>query len=274
MSDPLELVYQSVDEQHADKSAATRRQLVAGAAATLGGMGLLAVPGVVQASHRPGEPRILDHVSPQDPQTILNIAATAEVLATIVNTVGFERVRLPKGGREKIAASAREELIHYKVLVDPGFGNATPATKRIWVPDSVFANADNFLATLEVGDQIFVNAYLIAVTIFGSLGSGNLARAAAEFMGAEAVHRAFARDLRGELGNDRAFMKFEGREHAPGAPNRGQEGFTHIEEAVTQLQAAGFGFGAPGASPGRFYDFDAVRRRTPNPEGVNTRLPD
>ena len=35
---PLNLVYQGIDRTHRDESAHTRRQLVAGAAATLGGM--------------------------------------------------------------------------------------------------------------------------------------------------------------------------------------------------------------------------------------------
>ena len=41
MSEALNLIYDSVDEQHGQKSAATRRQLVAGTAATFGSMGLL-----------------------------------------------------------------------------------------------------------------------------------------------------------------------------------------------------------------------------------------
>ena len=74
-------------------------------------------------------------------------------------------------------------------------------------------------------------------------------------MGAEAVHRALALQSLGMLGNDRIFMRVE---------------FTQIGEAVTQLQAAGFGFGAKGAKPGRFFDFDKVRERTPTDPDVNT----
>lgn len=68
-------------------------------------------------------------------------------------------------------------------------------------------------------------------------------------------------------------MKFSQREEAPDAPNVGQKGFTRIETAVAQLQAAGFGFGEPGAGPGRFYHFDEVSKRTPDDEDVNTRVP-
>jgi hypothetical protein len=264
MSDALDLVYRSVEEQHADKSAATRRQFVAGAATTLGGIGLLAAPGVALAK---GASRTGD-----DPQTILNVAATAEVLATIVNTVGFERHlgRDPVTQRN-IKAAAREELVHYQVLVASG---GKPVTKRIWVPNAVFASRTGLLNTLQVGDQIFVNAYLIATKTFGNLGNGALAVTAAEFMGVEAVHRALARQSLGQLGNDRVFCKFDQREEAPGAPNFGQYGFEHILGAVTQLQAAGFGFGAEGSKPGRFYDFDEVSKRTPTDPDLNTFSPD
>jgi hypothetical protein len=261
MSEDLGVVYRAIDKQHADKPASTRRQFVQSAAATLGGLGLLALPG-------------LDSVAKAgaDPQKILNIAATAEVLATIVNTVGFKR---KLGGdpvtQRNVAAAAREELIHYRTL--QSFG-AKALTKKIWIPDAVFKNRKNFLNTLQVGDQIFINAYLIATKTFGNAGEGMLAATAAEFMGAEAVHRALARQSLGLLGNDRVFMKFSQKERADGAPNKGQPGFTHINGAVRQLQQAGFGFGEKGAGPGKFFYFDNVKKDTPAAPGVNTRTPD
>ena len=169
------------------------------------------------------------------------MAATAEVLATIVNTGTF---------------------------------GAKALTKQIWIPDAVFADRTSFLSTLEVGDQIFCNAYLIGTAAFGFAGLGQQAVVAAEFMGVEAVHRALARQSLGKLGNDRVFIRADNREEAPDAPNPGQLGFNHIGSAVTQLQAAGFGFGAKGAEPGSFYSFEEVRERTPDDPDVNTRFPD
>ncbi len=49
--------------------------------------------------------------------------------------------------------------------------------------------------------------------------------------------------------------------------------FTRIETAVSRLQQAGIGFGKAGKGQGTFYNFDQVKRRTPNPVGVNTRTP-
>jgi hypothetical protein len=252
LSDALNIAYDAIDREHAEESALTRRKLVAASAASLGSLGVL---GLVN------DDAWAASAARNNPQTILNIAATAEVLATIVNTVGAERLRSQLATDETLAnvqAAAREELIHYDVLRSVG---GKPVTKKIWVPDAVFASRSGLLNTLEVGDQIFINAYLIGTTAFATKGgrtNAKFARFTGEFMGAEAVHRALARQSLGKLGNDRVFMKYS---------------FRKIETAVSKLQKAGFGFGRRGATPGAFYNFNDVRKRTPNPAGVNTRRP-
>jgi len=256
MSRSLDIAFNAIEKANENEDGITRRRLVTGTAATMGGMGLLGLAANADKA-----------MAANDPQTILNVAATAEVLATIVNTVGGERLavlnkRAKARGKKvdkitfrNVRSAAREELIHYDVLKSLG---AVELTKSIWVPTEVFASKRNLLRTLEVGDQIFINAYLIGTTAFGNAGLGNEARFTGEFMGAEAVHRALARQSLGKLGNDRVFMQYT---------------FTAIEDAVTMLQSAGFGFGQPGSKAGQFYSFDEVRQRTPNPVGVNTLTP-
>ena len=283
MSESLNLVYESIDRTNADKSAATRRQLVAGAAATFGSMGLLGIAQEAEAAPA----KAAGHSN--NPQTILNIAATAEVLATIVNTVGGEQPQSffaglpgdPDGGTtlRNVRAAAREELIHYRVLTS-ALG-ARPLTRTIFVPNAYLANATNFLTALEIGDQIFVNAYLIATTVFANsrvfrpVARGRFARIASEFCGVEGVHRALARQSLGKLGNDRVFMRYSTNEDAtppiPGNPNA--RGFRTIGTAVQQLQAAGFGFGQQGSLPGTPFDFNAVSARTPEDPNLSTRTP-
>jgi hypothetical protein len=261
--DAIQNLSEAIDAQHSELSASTRRQLVAGAAGTVAGMTALGMlPDLAMAQR--------DDVN--SPEAILTVAATAEVLATIVNTVGREQIDLDRQTDANVAAAAREELIHYEVLESLG---ARPVTKMIHVPDEVFANARNFLETLEVGDQIFVNAYLIGTTTFASkrYRDYKLARATAEFAGVEAVHRALARQSLGKLGNDRVFMRYGDIERAADAPNVNAPGFFRIPVAVEQLEAAGFGFGKAGSKPGRMYDFDQVRQRTPNPDGLNSTTP-
>ncbi len=270
MSEFLDSAFESIDEQHRDKPAATRRQIVGGAAAVLGSMGVL---GWAQSAHAQlPTSKITD--APNNAQTIVNVAATAEVLATIVNTVGFERVTLDPVTRANIRAAAAEEKIHYETLISDAVG-AKPVTKRIWVPDEVFASAESLLTTLVVGDQIFINAYLLGGTVFaraGGIRGSRFARFAAEFMGVEAVHRALALQSLGRLGNDRAYMKFGQREAVTGLPTTGQPGFYKITDAVTILESVGFGFGKQGSRAGAFYDYDTVAARTPSAAeaGVNT----
>lgn len=269
MSEFLNAVVQSVDESHRDKTTATRRQLVAGATAALGTIGALSWAREAEAALPKSRA-----TAPNTPQTIVNVAATAEVLATIVNTIGAERVALDPVTLANVRAAAAEEKIHYQTLTSSAVG-AVAVTKRIWVPDEVFASAENLLTTLVIGDQVFINAYLLAGTVFaraGGLDGSKFARYAAEFMGVEAVHRALALQSLGRLGNDRAFMKFGQKEAVPGLPTTGTAGFFKITDAVTVLEAAGFGFGKQSNRPGAFYDYDAVATRTPaaSDVGVNT----
>jgi len=251
MTDPITRALQAVDEAHAAEGATTRRRLVQAAAAGLGGLGLLGSAGASSAA------------AANDPTRILQVAATAEVLATIVNTIGHERFgvgskagveqgkgRLDPTTSRNVAAAARQELIHYDTITGLG---VSALTKRIWVPDAVFASPTALLQALEFGDQVFVNAYLIGTQAFAAAGNAVAARYAAQIMGVEAVHRALARQSLGELGNDRVFSVHE---------------FTDIDEAVRLLAGAGFGFGTQGGRPGRFYDLDEVSRRTPNPPGI------
>jgi hypothetical protein len=242
----LQYIDQGIETEFASENASTRRKFVGMATGAIGGLGLLAA---VPASS-------LASVSTDNSLTnILNVAITAEALATIVNTVGPEKVALDRVTKGNVQAAARQELIHYETLQSLG---AHPAATKIWVPDAAFASREGLLKTLVYGDQVFINAYLIGITAAAAGGQSTTARYAGEIMGVEAVHRALALQSLGELGNDRAFMDFE---------------FTDIFAAVSKLQTAGFGFGAKGSKPGKFYDFNEVKNRTPNPSGVDTRKP-
>ena len=246
MPDHVNEAYASIDRSFAGESAATRRKLIAGAAGALGGLGLLSLPASALAAN--------------DAQTILNIAATAEVLATIVNTEGARKVHFSGHvTKRNVLDAAFQELDHYEVLTkDLG---AKPATKKIWVPDSVFANEHNLLSALVFGDGVFVNAYQIGVTAFGNAGKGKYARYAAEIMGIESVHRALALQSLGKAGNDQAFASGSTRY------------FTDINKAVSLLEHAGFGFGARGKRPGSFYEFDRVRKHVQHRKEVHQLSP-
>jgi hypothetical protein len=266
MTEVTNHLYDEIDRQHAHLPATTRRSLVKGTAAGLASMGLLGyLSGTADAKVATADENSVEN--------ILAVAATAEVLATIVNTVGAEQVTgLDAVTKRNVQTAAQQEKNHFEVLTSKAVGGK-PATMTIYVPDAVFAGPEALLTTLAVGDQVFVNAYLLGTTVFarqGTLSGSRFARYAAEIMGVECVHRALALQSLGRLGNDRAYAKFAQPERAKGLPTNGQPGFYKIMEAVTVLESAGFGFGKPGSKPGTAFTYDDVSARTPTVPGVNT----
>ncbi|MEV4420584.1 ferritin-like domain-containing protein [Patulibacter sp. NPDC049589] len=262
VSTPL---YDIIDRQHEHLSASSRRSLVKGTAAAIGGLGLFGMMSGTADAATTGD---------NSPESIASVAATAEVLATIVNTVGPEKLgdKLDPVTKLNIQAAAQQEKNHYELLTSSTVGG-TAVTKTIYVPDEVFASKENLLKTLVVGDQIFINAYLIATTVFarrGDLMGSRFSRYTAEIMATEAVHRALALQSLGQLGNDRVYAKFSQKEETPGILTTNFKGFQNVTNAVGRLEAAGFGFGKPGSKPGQAYEYDVVSARTPTVPGVNT----
>ncbi len=239
---------------------ASRRELLLAGA---GGAMAMAMAGAPGAAARTGHRRASS-------QEVLNVASTIEVLTTVVTTTALQKLTLPQAAVDTVGAASREELDHYIVLTRQFGGRA--ATHRVWVPDAVFANPTALFKTLVVGEQICINLYLVATTIWAEQGLPFLVRVGAELVGNEGVHRALARQALGLQPNDRAFMKYNHVDHA-GDSDDGIAGFTTPQGAIKSFEAAGVGFGTMGANPGAFYDFDAVRHNTPNPSFVNTLKP-
>ncbi|QEC48201.1 hypothetical protein FSW04_11920 [Baekduia soli] len=85
MSDATNHLYDEIDRQNQHLPASSRRGLIKGTAASLAGMGLF---GLMSAS---AEAKVSTNDA-NKAENILAVAATAEVLATIVNTVGPEKL--------------------------------------------------------------------------------------------------------------------------------------------------------------------------------------
>ncbi len=267
MSEVNNLIFETIDRQHKHESAHTRRTLIKTTAAGLGSMGLLGFA----ASAADAKVATNDANSVE---TLVTVAATAEVLATIVNTVGAEVLgpKMDKTTLRNIRAAAQQEKNHYELLTSSAVGGKA-ATKTIYVPNDAVADVPSFLTTLVVGDQLFVNAYLLACTVFarqGTLSGSKFARYTAEIMAVESVHRALALQSLGKLGNDRTYAKFAQREAVTGLPTTGQPGLYTAPEHVAALESVGFGFGKPGNKPGTAFDYDEVSKRTPVDPDVNT----
>jgi hypothetical protein len=128
MSEVNNHLFDTIDRQNSHESAHTRRTLVATTAAALGSMGLLGFAskdafGSVKTS------------SANSVKNITTVAATAEVLATIVNTVGPEKLgnRLDAVTQRNIRAAAQQEKNHYELLTSKAVGGKA-ATKTIHAP--------------------------------------------------------------------------------------------------------------------------------------------
>ena len=267
MSEVQNRLFETIDKQNEHLPASTRRTLIKGTAAAVGSAGLYGfLSGTAEAQVKTASDNSIENIAA--------VAATAEVLATIVNTVGPERLgdKLDPITRRNIRAAAQQEKNHYELLTSDAVGGKA-VTKTIFVPNEVFESPQNLLKTLVVGDQVFINAYLLATTVFARQGTSmgsKFARYTAEIMSTEAVHRALALQSLGKLGNDRVYAKFAQREQVSDIPTTNQPGFYKILDAVAVLESAGFGFGKEGSKPGTAYDYDEVSKRTPTEPGVNT----
>jgi hypothetical protein len=192
-------------------------------------------------------------------------------------TVAPSRVTLDPVTRRNVRTAARVELIHVQVPRLPGGRADGGPSKRIWVRTRGLREPrENLLTTLVVGDQIFINAYLLGphrVLRGGGLRGSRFARYLAEFMGVEAVHRALALQSLGRLGNDRAFMRFG---PARGRPGPADDAAPASTRSPKPSRARGRGLRlrqGRARRPGAFYEFDEVSARTPDDPDVNTRTP-
>lgn len=138
-----------------------------------------------------------------------------------------------------------------------------PSTKRFWIPDGFFGGAGDALDLTAVGkgvaggEHLFVNTYLLGVTIAAAAGQPQLARYAAELAGVESEHRVLGQSLVGASPpNDLGFEVFE---------------FSTVGDIGAAAEKAGFGFGKQGTAAGRFYDFP--QSPAPPPVAINGNTP-
>lgn len=137
-----------------------------------------------------------------------------------------------------------------------------PSTERFWIPDGFFGGPGNALDLTAVGqgvaagEHLFVNTYLLGVTILAAAKEWTLARYAAELGGVEAEHRVLGQSLAGASPpNNLGFEVFE---------------FSTVSAIEAALMSAGFGLGQQGSAPGRFYEFPNPPMPAPIPISGNT----
>jgi hypothetical protein len=155
-----------------------------------------------------------------DTQTIINIAATAELFATThylaaINSaedLGLDEIQL-----NYMKAGFLAEQDHLELLVSLG---ATPLFNEFYVPENLFTDKDLFSETTELAETVFVAAYLAAARIWseGGAETAPFAVTAAQIATTEAEHRALVRQLGGRLATNQSYAQYLVHNVSDGVP--------------------------------------------------------
>lgn len=135
-----------------------------------------------------------------DAGLILNLAATAETLATThyYNVLTDSTIQLTPAERTYLKSALDAELQHLVFL--NANGGKTLATE-FYFPKNVYTDRKQFSELTEMAESIFVAAYLSAVRRITELGNPLLAATAAQVAAVEQVHLALIRQIGGRLAN-------------------------------------------------------------------------
>lgn len=206
--------------------------------AVLKGGAVLGAAGIFNAAF--GFNRVLGQDMENDSvETIINIAATAELFATThylaaINNADALGLTGPQLAYMKAGFLAEQD--HLELL--QGLG-AVPVVTEFYVPENLFSDIDVFTATTEVAETTFVAAYLAANRIFASSpDTVAFAVTTAQIAAVEAEHRALVRQIGSRLANNISYAQYQ---------------INNVSEAVPVLQAfldgSGEGFVGPVAPP-------------------------
>lgn len=141
-----------------------------------------------------------------DPQTILNLAATAETFACThyYTALTQSTIQLDAGELSNIKGFLDAELQHLEFL--NGNGGQTLVTE-FYAPENVFTDRAQFSVITEQAEFAFVGAYIAAVRRFAELGSPLLATVAAQVGAVEQEHLALVRQIGGRRPNNQSIAR-------------------------------------------------------------------
>lgn len=171
----------------------SRRKFLMGSAA-LGGASMLSF------SQLFGFQRVFGQGEGDDPQTILNLAATAESLAVThyYNVLTDSNIALTPAERS-ILANALDAEIQHLVFLNANGGEAL--TTEFFFPMNVYNDREQFSVITEQAETAFVAAYLAATRRIAELGNPLLAATAAQVAVVEQAHLALIRQIGGRVPN-------------------------------------------------------------------------
>jgi len=183
------------------KMTLSRRSLLKGSA-ILGGGALAGFTNLF------GIPLAFAQAGDDDAQTILNLAATAELFATthyLAAINGADDLGLDEIQVNYLKAGFLAEQDHLELLQSLG---GAPVVTEFYVPETLFSDKALFSTISEVAETTFVGAYLAAARIFSNGGMQAFAVTAAQIAAVEAEHRALVRQIGGRLANNTSYAQF------------------------------------------------------------------
>lgn len=144
-----------------------------------------------------------DHDRKDDPQLILNLAATAETLATTFYYAALTaaKFKLPEDDVLYLKLALDAEKYHLDFLVSNG-GQAL--TNQFYVPANLLSDPALFVQVGADAETAFVGAYLAATRRFAELGLDRIAGTTAQHACSEAQHLALVREIGGFAPNNLA----------------------------------------------------------------------
>ena len=180
-----------------------------------------------------------------DTQTIINLAATAELFATTHYLAAINGdLGLAEAQVNYLKTGFLAEQDHLELLQSLG---ATPLYTEFYVPETLFSDVALFSQISEAAETAFVSAYLAATRIFAAAGETAFAVTTAQIAGVEAEHRALVRQIGGRIANNIPYAQYQ---------------FNNVSDAVPVLMpfldGSGDGFVGP-VQPPTADDIAAIR---------------
>lgn len=176
----------------------TRRKFLKGAGITVGSLAMSSMFGINWAHAQES--------TDDDVQTILNLAATAELFAAThyFNAINGD-MGLPDHNIAYFKTGFLAEIDHFDFLVSLG---AEPLFEEFYAPEGLYNDRQAFADLTALAETNFVAAYLAANRIFAAAGETAFAVTTAQLVASEAEHRALARQLGGNIPSNTPMAQF------------------------------------------------------------------
>ncbi len=212
------------------KNQLSRRNFLKGAGAAAGAVALANYTSLFGIS------TAFAQAADDDTQTIINLAATAELFATTHYLAAINGdLGLAEAQVNYLKTGFLAEQDHLELLISLG---ATPLFTEFYVPETLFSDVELFSQITELAETTFVSAYLAATRIFAAAGATAFAVTTAQIAAVEAEHRALVRQIGGRIANNIPYAQYQ---------------FNNVSDAVPVLMpfldGSGEGFVGPVAPP-------------------------